>query len=101
REDVTPMIVRMPLTGAGTAADPYRIALPTYWIVDEDAGRGVAIVAVPDEDVPAELRSELEQRPPGPRRAARPLPAPARARWREHLDRGYQEHAGEYDPDAD
>lgn len=112
--------LRVDLIGAGTPADPRRVQLPTYQMIDADLVTGVAIVWVPDSDVLDSAVPGLVQRtaihpgdpitlghlgpPPGV-----PVPAsrdfgnvitrvapPHETAWLAVLDERYQEHRGEY-----
>lgn len=44
--------VRVQLNGSGKVGDSYRVALPTYTLVDVDYGTKTAIVDVPDDCYP-------------------------------------------------
>lgn len=44
--------LRMQMLGTGKVGDAYRVALPTYTLVDPDTGAMTAVVDVPDECYP-------------------------------------------------
>lgn len=94
------MRIRMRLDGSGTRDDPFSVNLPTYTIVTIDAGRRIAIVDVPDADLPGDARvwshlavtQNLTDPTPGR------MHGTAKGNWHRHLDRRYQEHAGKFRP---
>lgn len=96
------MRIRVPLLGTGVPGDAWRVSLPTYSMVDMDVARGIAVVDLPDADVPTDglLRAALAVGGAdltAPNQA--PMVAAFRNQWAAHLDNRYREHAGEFRPD--
>lgn len=94
------MRLRLRLNGRGTEAQPYRVNLPTYDLIAVDYERRVAVVEIPEEDVPdcPHVRGHLARTqtldaPPSP-----VMPSAHKHRWHEHLDERYREHRGRFRP---
>lgn len=92
--------MRLPVVGQGTRTDPYRVALPTYNLIDVDYDAGVALVDVPESDLP---RDDVHRAVVSAHRFERvALPAELHAlavdAWHAHLDDRYREHAGRFRP---
>lgn len=95
------MRIRVPLVGTGAPGDNFRANLPTYVMVAEDFARGIAVVEIPDADLPDHpgLRAALSALADLPTANQAPLAAALRAAWHDHLDARYREHAGRFRPD--
>lgn len=93
--------IRVPLIGAGTPADPFRASLPTYNLIDINYARGVALVEIPDDDLPDDdaLKAQLGGVSDIAAADRAPLTPAARRAWHDHLDARYREHAGRFRPD--
>lgn len=83
------MLVRMPMIGAGTNADPLEVALPTWrCIVADEVGRWM-IVDVPPEDAPDDV--DAPDTPRRPRLSGLPvvvgLTVAQRVKWHLKLAR--------------
>lgn len=94
------MRIRVRVTGAGTLADALRTPLPTCNMVDIDYARALALVDIPDADVPDNpgLRVALQAVQDLPTAAQGPLAPPLEQAWYDHLDRRYSERAGQPRP---
>lgn len=88
------------LVGSGTHADPYRVALPSYQMVEVDYDRRVALVELPDADLPPDRVHAAVLAAPfwEHHRVPEELREAAVAAWHAHLDERYQEHRGRFRP---
>jgi len=79
------------LVGTGTERDPYRTDFPTYELLSVDYTNKVALVRVPDEDLPVDIATDPElQWMDTPRGiSARVRGNPTRVRIQQHLRTRY------------
>jgi hypothetical protein len=88
------------MIGSGGPNDPHRVNLPTWTLVEIADDGSVALVDVPDADIPPGFiitAPDLAVRQLTGRDLARASGAMLR-RLYDHLDARYVEHAGEYRP---
>ena len=85
------MIIRLPLTGSGTATDPFTIDLPNFSGVVTNETTGRAFADVPNVDVPADVAAFVNAYPVLDLVTPLPVPFPASLAnaWAEHLARRY------------
>ena len=90
--------IRVPLIGTGVPGDAYRVDLPTKDVIAVDYANMIAVVDIPDADLPPNpglIAALTVIQALGPAAQAA-LPAILSAAWRAHIDRRYAEHAGQY-----
>jgi hypothetical protein len=94
------MRVRVRVVGKGVVGDPFRVELPTYDLIEIDYERRVAVVDIPDTDLPddAAVRGHLARTQKLSDPDAPTMPSAYKHRWHEHLDDRYREHRGRFRP---
>jgi len=90
----------VPMVPPDAQVDSWHVNLPTYTVVEVSADGRVAVVDIPDGDVPGGFNINLPIRRIGAT-DGRDLVRAARAQMRllyDHLDKRYAEHAGRFRP---
>ena len=97
------VILRVRLIGSGTDADPFRVNLPTYQMIDVDYAAQLATVEVPEADLPdgfAEWPGKRVARR-GRHQVVTRMPKELRQLSEEHLRRRYVEAKRDFKVDVE
>lgn len=90
------------MIGQGVKGSPLRVDLPSYASIDSDPGTRLALVDVPDVDVPPSVAAFVAAYPIADLTAPLPAPFPPAlaTAWKEHLARRYDLGNARWSPEV-